>query len=154
MTKRAQKKKTTPTKSKPTPYSSADTAGQARRTSKPSISGTRQEYNESYTRSDKMNLNYILQTENVTTGTGFQGYVVASFDHLVKLFGPPYIKTQDGKITNGWVVNVEGVICTIYDYKQDLNTGYPEEWHVGGKQSIAPRLIREIIMNDTMEQMR
>lgn len=97
------------------------------------------------------NLKYQLQTSNLTLGSSNQGYIRANFDELTKAFGYPETfgdRETDGKVKHLWTVNVEGVIITIYDYKQDLNTGKTENWHIGGYEKIAPRLIEQIL-NET-----
>lgn len=91
---------------------------------------------------------YSRQTSNVINGTSLQGYVQATYQELVDAFGDPEIRLDGDtgyKVKHLWVINIEGVICSIYDYKEDLNTGKPENWHIGGKQKIAERLINQII---------
>lgn len=90
------------------------------------------------------NLHYQRQTTNVLNGTSLQGYVKATFAELVSAFGQPEINPSD-KVIHQWALNIEGVICSIYDYKDHLNTGKPEEWHVGSKQKVAVRLIEQIL---------
>lgn len=90
-------------------------------------------------------LNWQRQTSNVTNGTGLQGYVRATYDELVSIFGKPEYMGDYDKITHQWVLNIEGVIATIYDYKENLNTGITEAWHIGGKQKIAERLVNQIV---------
>lgn len=91
---------------------------------------------------------YSRQTPNVIAGTGLQGYVKASYTELTNLFGEPHPATEDGKVTHLWVVSAEGVIFTIYDYKEDLNTGKREDWHIGSKQKVAVRLAQQIIESE------
>jgi hypothetical protein len=89
-------------------------------------------------------LQYQRQTSNVTNGFKPIGYVKTTFGQLVKAFGQPEI-LSDNKVTHRWVVNIEGVICTIYDYKDALDPFKPEDWHIGGKQKIAVKLIEQIL---------
>ncbi len=89
-------------------------------------------------------LQYQRQTSNVTNGFSLQGYVKTTFGQLVKAFGQPEINPSD-KVIHQWVLNIEGVICTVYDYKEHLNTGKAEDWHIGGKQKIAVKLIEQIL---------
>ena len=94
---------------------------------------------------------YSRQTSNVTAGTSLQGYIKATYCELTKAFGQPETFEQDdndGKIKHLWVVNAEGVIFTIYDYKADLNTGLREEWHIGSKQYAAVRLAEQILESE------
>lgn len=93
-------------------------------------------------------LDYHRQTPNIITGTGLQGYINATFEQLTKVFGEPNIMKDYDKVTHLWVLNIEGVIATIYDYKQNLNTGKAENWHIGGKQKIAVKLIEQILADN------
>ena len=67
-------------------------------------------------------------------GSCFQGYVSATYDHLVKLFGQPFGPSTDGKVQAEWIVKFEnGSVATVYDWKR---YGFPPTttttWHVGG----------------------
>ena len=90
-------------------------------------------------------LHYQRQTSNVASGTGLQGYCRATYAQLVAAFGEPEIMSDYDKVTHQWVLNIEGVIATIYDYKEDLKTGNAEDWHIGGKQKIAERLVNQAL---------
>jgi hypothetical protein len=90
-------------------------------------------------------LHYQRQTSNVINGTSKQGEVKATYAELVSVFGQPEVMEDYDKITHLWVVNIEGVIVTIYDYKEDLKTGKAEDWHIGGNQKIAERLVNQIV---------
>lgn len=94
-------------------------------------------------------LHYQRQTSNVANGTGFQGYAYATMQQLKDAFGDPELNTSaDGKVTHLWVINIEGVLCTVYDYKEDLDTGKVEAWHVGGKVAAASILVNEVLKNE------
>ena len=90
-------------------------------------------------------LHYQRQTSNVASGTSKQGTVKATFDELVSVFGEPEIMPYEYKLNHLWVVNIEGVIATIYDYKEDLKTGKDEDWHIGSKQKVAERLVNQVL---------
>lgn len=91
-------------------------------------------------------LQYQRQTSNVINGTSLQGYTCATYSQLVSAFGKPELSSaEDGKVNHLWVVNIEGVIATIYDYKEDLNTGKTEDWHVGGFVAGASDLVNQIL---------
>lgn len=90
-------------------------------------------------------LHYQRQTSNVASGTSKQGTVKATFDELVSVFGEPEIMPYEYKLNHLWVVNIEGVIATIYDYKEDLKTGKAEDWHIGSKQKVAERLVNQVL---------
>lgn len=85
------------------------------------------------------------RTINVN-GTSFQGYAYATMQQLKDLFGEPELNTSaDGKTAHLWVVNIEGVIATIYDYKENLDTGKTEAWHIGGYVAAASTLVNQIV---------
>lgn len=74
-------------------------------------------------------------------GTHFMGYVRASYDELVSLFGQP--TDSDGyKVDAEWhVLFRDGAVATIYNWKNGRNylgeDGTPvqriTEWNVGGR---------------------
>ena len=72
--------------------------------------------------------------------TSLQGYVKASFDELVEVFGQPtYAEPSgDGKVETEWEM-VEGeTVFTIYDWKEYDNgarsrSGLAYRWHIGGR---------------------
>lgn len=84
------------------------------------------------------------RTVTVISGSSLQGYIEASYEELVSTFGEPE-KKEDDKVNNLWVVNFEGVIATIYDYKEDLETGKVERWHVGGYVAGVSDLVRQAL---------
>lgn len=89
---------------------------------------------------------YSRQTPNVIAGTSLQGYTTpVTYAELVSTFGQPNIMDDFDKVTHLWVLNIEGVTATIYDYKDNLKSDKPAEWHIGGKQKVAERLVNQII---------
>ncbi len=67
-------------------------------------------------------------------GTGYRGEIEVSYDKLVKAFGLPYNRQQDGdgKITTEWVLQIGTEIATIYDWKKDLPAEKVTRWNIGG----------------------
>jgi len=87
--------------------------------------------------------------ENKTHG---QGNIRADYATLKKVFGKPTIEcgNGDGKIRKEWIVKIDGIICTIYDWKQGKQyRGYRPlknaEWSVGGSHPISRRLVQGVI---------
>lgn len=78
-------------------------------------------------------------TYNTTTdkfkanGTSLQGYIQTTFDKLVELLGEPLKGSDDGKTTAEWIVEFEGEVATIYDWKLKSTPKDLYEWHVGGR---------------------
>lgn len=74
-------------------------------------------------------------------GTSLQGYVKTEYDHLVGLFGEPYINPDNHKTDVEWVVSTPHGSATIYNYKNGrsymgengLTLEVMDEWHIGGK---------------------
>jgi len=75
-------------------------------------------------------------------GTGLAGYMEISYEHLVQLFGQPNVvhpdtgPSGDGKVKAEWVMSIDGIIFTIYDYKSDLDPADHTDWHIGSKKRI------------------
>ena len=71
---------------------------------------------------------------------------------LKKVFGKPTIDSGngDGKIRKYWIVKIDGIVCTIYDWKQGKSyRGYRPlknaRWSVGGSHPISRRLVQGVI---------
>lgn len=97
---------------------------------------------------------------------GGQGNIRADYAILKKVFGKPTIEdgNGDGKIRKYWIVKIDGIVCTIYDWKQGkLYRGYRPlknaRWSVGGSHPISRRLVQGfideyMITNSTAYKMR
>lgn len=82
-------------------------------------------------------------------GTSLQGYMVASYEDLVKAFGEPTFDTPsgDGKTDVEWLLKIydhefdEDHVVTVYNWK-DYDNGVEArsnpkyEWHIGGRKKI------------------
>jgi hypothetical protein len=86
-----------------------------------------------------------IKSVDNANGTSLQGYVIATYAELKALFGAPSGPSGDGKVQHGWYLDIDGVICTIYDYKENLATRNPERWHVGGKSPLSVELVDSIV---------
>tara|TARA_R110000787_G_scaffold272547_1_gene380018 strand:- start:10 stop:306 length:297 start_codon:yes stop_codon:yes gene_type:complete len=93
-------------------------------------------------------------TENVD-GTSLQGYIKASYEQLLRAFGPPNPDLCDNyKIDVEWAFEfADGTVATLYNWKNgknycgdeglELNDIY--EWNVGGKNEKAvSRLLEKL----------
>lgn len=80
----------------------------------------------------------------LSNGTSLQGYVTATYDELVAVFG------KDGgsgdKVTAEWVLQFDdGTVATIYDWKQyETPTGL-YDWHVGGNKRTVVALVQQAL---------
>lgn len=73
-------------------------------------------------------------------GTHLQGYVVATYADLVKVFGEP--EGGGDKTTVEWALQFEdGTVATIYDWKEYSTPTYAYDWHVGGMSKRAVALV-------------
>jgi hypothetical protein len=71
-------------------------------------------------------------------GSSLKGYIFCKYADLINLFGTPTFDTPSGddKVQFEWVIEYEGDVFTIYDWKtydrrysiEELN-----QWNVGGK---------------------
>lgn len=67
-------------------------------------------------------------------GTSLRGIITAKYEDIVGTFGEPdNIGSDDGKVQVEWVLEIEGIVFTIYDYKENVPPEQVTEWHIGGK---------------------
>ncbi len=86
-------------------------------------------------------------------GTSLQGYVNADYATLVRVFGEPEGSIDDYKSDCAWDVCINGVVCTIYNYKdgrnylgsQGLDKENITEWHVGGRSKQSAKMVEQAI---------
>ena len=89
-------------------------------------------------------------------GTYGQGTLDVDYDTLKQLFGKPVRdsgKGRDCKVRKEWVFSIDGVVCTVYDWKQGYDYTRPKgglalrdtEWSVGGSHPICKRLVQGVI---------
>ena len=90
-------------------------------------------------------------------GTSGQGGILrVNYATLKKIFGKPSINNGNGKgskIRKEWIISIDGVVCTIYDWKQGYDYTKPKggiplyhsHWSVGGSHPIAFRLVQGVI---------
>ena len=91
-------------------------------------------------------------SEAVENKCGGQGNIRADYATLKKVFGKPTVEdgNGDGKIRKYWIVKIDGIVCTIYDWKQGKSyRGYRPlknaRWSVGGSHPISRRLVQGVI---------
>jgi len=78
-------------------------------------------------------------------GTHLQGYVSVSYQKLCKKLGPP-IRSNGDKVQAEWVLEEDGVIATIYDWKEyGRSPEFVTDWHIGGHDSDALTLVRRAV---------
>lgn len=102
--------------------------------------------------------NTSIQVENgintqippyASIGTRGQG-ILHDVDYkiLKRLFGKPH-DGGDGKTRKEWCISIDGVVCTVYDWKQGPPYGEiplkDATWSVGGSHPICQRLVQGVI---------
>jgi hypothetical protein len=91
----------------------------------------------------------VLSIENANeSGTSFKGYINATYNQLVEALGEPTYNepSGDGKVQVEWVVEFEGDIFTIYDWKtysREYTENELKTFNVGGNTS-AFNFIQEV----------
>jgi hypothetical protein len=86
---------------------------------------------------------FIKAKPKDTIGSGFDGYLLMPYDHLVFHLGEPHDCTKDGpwcshdwKTRAMWAFksrNKKPTVITIYDYKEIMPIKGIRVWHVGIK---------------------
>ena len=76
-------------------------------------------------------------------GGWLQGRVDASYSDLVSAFGSPtHHGSGDGKTQCEWCLRINGVMATIYDWKEDRQPQAVRDWHIGGTTPEAAEMVR------------
>lgn len=81
-------------------------------------------------------------------GTSGQGDLRVNYATLKKIFGKASIDKGNGrgsKIRKEWIIKIDGMICTIYDWKQGGIPFKDTRWSVGGSHPICRRLVQSVI---------
>lgn len=83
----------------------------------------------------------ILRDPNA--GGWLQGHIAVSHSDLVSAFGKPtHLGSGDGKTQCEWDLRINGVMCTIYDWKEDRAPERVSDWHIGGTDPAAVVMVR------------
>lgn len=103
----------------------------------------------------------IEKIDDSGCGTGLRGYITATYSSLVRTFGEPSLR-YDGvvgvdydKSDVEWIVKINGVLVTIYNWKNGQASNGPSapaveqimDWNVGGKSGADPRSLVEKALN-------
>jgi len=86
-------------------------------------------------------------------GTCLQGYINCDYATLVNVFGNPNGGIDPYKSDCAWDVVINGVVCTIYNYKDGKNylgaQGLDKEnitcWHIGGRSQQSANIVKNVI---------
>ena len=75
---------------------------------------------------------------NKTNESSLKGYIYITYPQLISILGEPTYSTESGdsKVQKEWVVEYEGEVFTIYDWKTfdvEYTMNELDEFNVGGK---------------------
>ncbi len=101
-----------------------------------------------------LNINKLTDWRQLN-GTSLQGYINCDYKTLVKVFGKPQGMYDDYKSDCAWDLVINGVVCTIYNYKDGKNycgkSGLAKtqitNWHVGGRSVLAQKYVDAALAN-------
>ena len=80
-------------------------------------------------------------------GTCGQGEIRTTYKELKAVFGQPHSGSPDGKVRKSWCFHIDGIVCTIYDWKTGRRPlKQITRWNVGGSTRLSYRLVRMAIM--------
>ncbi len=105
-------------------------------------------------------------TDGIVNGSHLLGYIRASYDDLVEMFGEPNGVMCD-KVWNSWDIEfeiytktgeVEDIVyCNLYDWKEaDAEVSKRDEydWHIGGVDKKADFLIYDLLRKSPKPEYR
>ena len=104
---------------------------------------------------DFANFDWRIVSINAGTcisGTHGQGSISATYDQLIAILGEPDPCEYSHKIDAHWTIDIDGAICTIYNWKNGPSWGEDGQpldtirrWNVGGHGPDAIKLIQELL---------
>ena len=85
--------------------------------------------------------------------TCLKGYVQRniSFEGLKELFGEGEYG-GGGKVQHEWVIQIDGVLCTIYDWKISGDVESNTSWNIGGHKAEAADKVNEVVLEYLKEK--
>ena len=108
--------------------------------------------------------NVIVEPRDYFVSTSLQGYLQASYDDLVKVFGDPQCTetSGDGKVDTEWELQINDLEfdtvrnVTIYNWKDydgglEAMTNPKYEWHIGGNSALDAVQLKQYF-NEAMKE--
>ena len=88
-----------------------------------------------------------IEGTTATTGSSLSGYVEATLYELTQVFGAPTYRNEDldEKVQTEWVLRINGVIATVYNWKTGSTPAGQYRWHVGGFGKGEVELVQEAV---------
>ena len=78
-------------------------------------------------------------------GSCYQGSVTIAYKDLVRIFGKPTTFSGDGKVSHEWMISIDNLPLTIYDYKVDGRKVKNYAWHIGGKTGFVRDALKKVL---------
>ena len=87
-------------------------------------------------------------------GTCGQGEIRTTYKELKAVFGQPHGGgSADGKTRKEWCFHIDGIVCTIYDWKTGRTAlSRIRHWSVGGSTPLSIKLIRLAILEHRLAE--
>jgi len=80
------------------------------------------------------------------TGTSYKGKFKANYEDLIEAFGESDGASGDDKCQANWTLEIDDIICTIYDWKEyDKELENITDWYIGGFTSEAETKVKEYL---------
>lgn len=87
-------------------------------------------------------------------GTCLQGYITIKYSEIVEVLGKPTMEDGD-KVTAEWSFKAyDGMVFTIYDYKEDVTPKSVYSWHIGGQDPKVLKLVQALFPNSLVRNYR
>lgn len=87
----------------------------------------------------------IIDSDKVNR-TNYKGEFEANYEDLVEAFGESNGPSGDDKCKANWNLEIDEVVCTIYDWKEyDKELENITNWHIGGFSQEAVTKVREYL---------
>ena len=106
----------------------------------------------------RIQINKNISKESVI-GTSLIGYILLTYDQLVKIFGEPNSLGDQYKVDWEWVLKLNDTVITIYNYKtgpcylkqEGIRPQNINDWHVCGKFVHDLKILEDYIIQEYPE---
>ena len=105
-----------------------------------------------------MKIRKIERYDSIFDITSLVGYINTSYYQLVKKLGPPSTKGDHYKVDAEWLLIIDDMPVTIYNYKTGMNylgdrgksVNEIRDWHIGSRSKKAVKLIKKIFPKENV----
>mgnify|MGYP003704710241 CR=1 FL=1 len=81
---------------------------------------------------------------NDIVGSCYQGSVTIAYEDLVRIFGKPTTFSGD-KVSHEWIISIDNLPLTIYDYTVNGRKVEDYAWHIGGKTGFVLDALKKVL---------